>query len=96
MLEFVEGNTAVNAILIVAIIYLVYKLFFSGSAKSEAQEEKEEELPPMEPRDFNLTELTEYDGIKQKRVLMAVNSKVFDVSVRKSVYGPGNCVRVNS
>ncbi|RDD41710.1 Membrane-associated progesterone receptor component 2 [Trichoplax sp. H2] len=94
MLEFLEGNTSVNAVLIVAILFLVYKLFFSASGKSEMPEEKEEELPPMEPRDFTLPELSQYDGIKDKRVLMAINSKVFDVSRRRSVYGPGGPYQV--
>lgn len=47
------------------------------------------ELPPMKKRDFTVTELREYDGVKNERILLAVNGKVFDVTNRgKDFYGP--------
>lgn len=50
---------------------------------------REKPLEPMKKRDFTPEELLEYDGVKNKRVLLAVNSKVFDVTRGKDFYGPG-------
>lgn len=49
----------------------------------------EEPLPKLKKRDFNLADLQEYDGLKNPRILMAVNGKVFDVTRGKKFYGPG-------
>ena len=50
-------------------------------------------LEPMKKRDFTPEELQEYDGVKQKRVLLAVNFKVFDVTRGKDFYGPGKFIK---
>lgn len=43
----------------------------------------------MKRRDFTVAELREYDGVKNERILLSVNGKVFDVTNRgKSFYGP--------
>jgi len=47
----------------------------------------------MKKRDFTPEELLEYDGVKQKRVLLAVNFKVFDVTRGKDFYGPGKFIK---
>lgn len=43
----------------------------------------------MKKCDFIFEELLEYDGVKNKWVLLVVNSKVFDVIRGKDFYGLG-------
>ncbi|XP_061700419.1 membrane-associated progesterone receptor component 2 [Syngnathoides biaculeatus] len=44
-------------------------------------------LPKMRRRDLTLEQLREYDGLRNPRILMAVNMKVFDVTSGKRFYG---------
>lgn len=53
-------------------------------------------LPPLEPREWTLKELREFDGIKDKRILIAIDWRVFDVSSGRHLYGPGNLLNANS
>ncbi|NWH72310.1 PGRC2 protein, partial [Piaya cayana] len=45
-------------------------------------------LPRMKRRDFTLEQLREFDGVRDPRILLAVNGKVFDVSKGSKFYGP--------
>ncbi len=48
--------------------------------------------PPLKKRDFTLQQLKEFDGSDNgKRLLVAVNGKVFDVTKGRRFYGPGQC-----
>ena len=83
----VEG--IINAILLGACLLLGYlllkKIFFT-------KEEKVVEIknPEIEPRDFTLKELLEFDGSDpNKPILVALNGNVYDVTVSKAMYGPG-------
>ncbi|XP_019865940.2 membrane-associated progesterone receptor component 2 isoform X1 [Aethina tumida] len=42
----------------------------------------------MRRRDFVLTELNEYNGVRRKRILVAVAGDVFDVTDDSELYGP--------
>ncbi|XP_061551488.1 membrane-associated progesterone receptor component 2 [Phycodurus eques] len=44
-------------------------------------------LPKMRRRDLTLEQLREYDGLRNPRILVAVNMKVFDVTSGKKFYG---------
>ncbi|KAJ3112758.1 hypothetical protein HDU96_004212 [Phlyctochytrium bullatum] len=52
------------------------------------------ELPPakhpqvIELRDYTPKELQEYDGVKSKKIYLAVNGRVYDVTAGKNFYGP--------
>ena len=83
----VEG--IINVILLGACLLLGYlllkKIFFT-------KEEKVVEIknPEIEPRDFTLKELLEFDGSDpNKPILVALNGNVYDVTVSKAMYGPG-------
>ncbi|NXA27037.1 PGRC1 protein, partial [Ibidorhyncha struthersii] len=45
-------------------------------------------LPKMKRRDFTLAQLRPYDGVRDPRILMAINGKVFDVTRARKFYGP--------
>jgi hypothetical protein len=46
--------------------------------------------PPLKKRDFTIAQLREFDGSDSgKRLLIACNGKVFDVTRGRRFYGPG-------
>ena len=56
----------------------------AAGASSGAQEEEEQ------PRGYTLAQLREFDGSDGKRILIAVQGKVYDVTARgRDFYGPG-------
>ncbi|KAK3599988.1 hypothetical protein CHS0354_012642 [Potamilus streckersoni] len=69
--------------------FLLYKII-SGRKSPEPLPPKEPELPKMKRQDMTLEQLREYDGKgKDGRILIAVNGKIFDVTLGKRFYGPG-------
>ncbi|KAL4660046.1 membrane-associated progesterone receptor component 1 [Arapaima gigas] len=79
-------TSPLNLSLLCLCLFLLYKIL-RGDRPAES-EEAEEPLPRMKKRDFTLTELREFDGLNNPRILMAVNGKVFDVTRGKKFYGP--------
>ncbi|XP_066437857.1 membrane-associated progesterone receptor component 1 [Eleutherodactylus coqui] len=79
-------TSPLNICLLCLCLYLLYKIL-RGDRPPES-EEPEERLPKMKRRDFTLTQLKEYDGTQNPRILMAINGKVFDVTQGKKFYGP--------
>jgi len=73
---------------LIIVAFLIRKIVQSKFRKPPPPP-REKPLEPMKKRDFTPQELLEYDGVKQKRVLLAVNFKVFDVTRGKDFYGPG-------
>jgi len=82
------GNP-INVILLIAIVYLIYKILKPESDNEDVQSEAP--LPPLKKQDMTPAQLREYDGVKREdgRVLMAVLGKIFDVTKSKNFYGPG-------
>lgn len=80
-------TSPLNLSLLFLCIFLLYKIF-RGDKPAEMGE-VEAPLPKLKKRDFTLSELQEYDGATNPRILMAVNGKVFDVTRGKKFYGPG-------
>lgn len=79
-----------NVVLISICVYLLYKIKKSNDEQDAPSEPVPTGLPPMKKRDFTVAQLSEYDGVKNERILIAVNGKVFDVTNRgKNFYGPG-------
>lgn len=82
-------SSPLNLALLGICAFLLYKIV-SGKRKAAAPPPQEPDLPRMKKRDFTLEQLREYDGKGQDgRVLVAVNTKVFDVTRGKRFYGPG-------
>ena len=68
----------------------VLRGWMRSSQNDEQEEQKRKRLPKMKKRDFYVKELIPYNGQEDERILIAVNSKVFDVSNRgRDFYGPG-------
>lgn len=74
-------------VVIVAIVYVVYRRWVRRIGADAAQGSEAASLPKMRRRDFSLEQLGEYDGLQNPRILMAVNNKVFDVTTGKRFYG---------
>ncbi|XP_049885383.1 membrane-associated progesterone receptor component 1-like [Pectinophora gossypiella] len=84
-----ELTSPVNLILVLFIVYLIYKIIRSKF-------ETEVEVPPPPPplpkirKDLTVAELSKYDGTQPDgRVFLAVNGIIFDVTRGKRFYGPG-------
>jgi len=60
----------------------------AGDPNAVKEEKKEK---PVSTEDMKLTmqELSEYDGIKQKRLIMSISRVLLDVSSAGNMYGPG-------
>ncbi|XP_075254989.1 membrane-associated progesterone receptor component 1-like [Convolutriloba macropyga] len=68
----------------------VLRGWMRSSQNDEQEDQKRKRLPKMKKRDFYVKELIPYNGQEDERILIAVNSKVFDVSNRgRDFYGPG-------
>lgn len=82
-------RSPLNIALIGIISLLIYKIFKSRQAPETSSIPAEPELPKLR-RDFTVQELKAYDGLQaDKRVLVAVNNTVYDVTRGKRFYGPG-------
>ena len=46
-------------------------------------------ISSLKPGEWTLEELLQYDGIKKKEILLAIDWRVFDVSSSAKLYGPG-------
>ncbi|KAJ8266907.1 hypothetical protein GJAV_G00136030 [Gymnothorax javanicus] len=79
-------TSPLNLSLLCLCLFLLYKIIRGD--KPVEMGEVEEPLPKLKKRDFTLSELQEYDGTNNPRILMAVNGKVFDVTRGKKFYGP--------
>nr|AXY94857.1 membrane-associated progesterone receptor component 1-like protein [Galleria mellonella] len=84
-----ELTSPINLVLVAFIVYLIYKII-------QSKFESDIEVPPPPPalpkirKDFTVAELKEYDGTRPDgRVLLAVNTVIFDVTKGKRFYGPG-------
>ncbi|XP_046747917.1 membrane-associated progesterone receptor component 1 [Diprion similis] len=81
-------TSPINLVLVGIIALLVYKIF-KHKTKVEAPIHVEPELPKLK-RDFTVEQLKQYDGNgPDKRILMAVNGSVYDVTRGRRFYGPG-------
>lgn len=89
LLDELTGNP-INIVLLLAIIFLIYKIFKKDSDSSSNSVPVDPPLPPMKKRDFTLEQLKDFDGKQPDgRVLMGVLGKVYDVTKGKKFYGPG-------
>merc|ERR1711972_647858 len=44
---------------------------------------------PLEKQNMNLTQLRKYDGKTKPNIVVAVDKKLFEVTKRSDIYGPG-------
>jgi len=80
----------INLALVAAIVYLLYKIVKGRSESSSGPPVTSTQLPKLKKRDMTLQELRKYDGSQPDgRILVAVNSKIFDVTRGSRFYGPG-------
>ncbi|KAK2581952.1 hypothetical protein KPH14_002395 [Odynerus spinipes] len=82
------AKSPVNLVLVGIIALLVYKIVKS-KIKSEEPVQEVKRLPKLH-RDFTIEELKKYDGTgPDKRILVALNGSVYDVTTGAAFYGPG-------
>ena len=83
-------SSPMNMLLLLAIVYLMYKIFKGRRDAARERETPPTPLPKLKKRDMSLQELRQFDGSDPSgRILVAVNGKVFDVTRGKRFYGPG-------
>ncbi|CAG0905616.1 unnamed protein product [Cyprideis torosa] len=77
-----------NLLLVGLCIYMTWKLFRSD--RTTLPDPPPPPLPKLKKQDMTLEQLKVYDGEgPEGRILMAVNSKIFDVTKARKFYGPG-------
>ncbi|KAI7804867.1 membrane-associated progesterone receptor component 2 [Triplophysa rosa] len=74
-------------LLVLAACYVIYARWWRRAGADSGRSSEASQLPKMRRRDFTLQQLGEYDGVQNPRILMAVNTKVFDVTSGKKFYG---------
>ncbi|KAA0711187.1 Membrane-associated progesterone receptor component 2 [Triplophysa tibetana] len=74
-------------LLVLAACYVIYARWWRRAGAESGRSSEASQLPKMRRRDFTLQQLGEYDGVQNPRILMAVNTKVFDVTSGKKFYG---------
>ncbi|KAK0138516.1 Membrane-associated progesterone receptor component 1 [Merluccius polli] len=79
-------TSPLNLCLLGLCLFLLYKIF-RGDPPPDLGE-MDPPLARLQRRDFTLSDLQPYDGLRDPRILMAVNGKVFDVTRGKKFYGP--------
>ena len=62
---------------------------FPVNPSSSCSSSNNQQLPPLVPQEWTLHELKQYDGVQSKRILIAVDWRVFDVTTAQRHYGPG-------
>lgn len=87
LLEIV--GSPLNLSLLGLCLFLLYQILRGERPAAPAGEADPPPLPKMKRRDFTLAELRPYDGVRDPRILMAINGKVFDVTRARKFYGPG-------
>ncbi|XP_062440410.1 membrane-associated progesterone receptor component 1 [Rhea pennata] len=86
LLEIV--GSPLNLSLLGLCLFLLYQILRGERRAAPAADADPPPPPKMRRRDFTLAELRPYDGVRDPRILMAVNGKVFDVTRARKFYGP--------
>ncbi|NXN07477.1 PGRC1 protein, partial [Indicator maculatus] len=81
-------GSPLNLSLLGLCLFLLYQILRGERPAASKGETGPPPLPKMKRRDFTMAELRPYDGVRDPRILMAVNGKVFDVTRAKKFYGP--------
>ncbi|XP_065585756.1 membrane-associated progesterone receptor component 1 [Cyrtonyx montezumae] len=86
LLEIV--GSPLNLSLLGLCLFLLYQILRGERPAARPGDAGPPPLPKMKRRDFTLEQLRPYDGVRDPRILMAVNGKVFDVTRASKFYGP--------
>jgi len=82
-------TSPLNLFLLGLCFVLIYKIFKGPNGSSEESAPAPPSIPKLRPQDMTLQQLKKYDGTDEvKRICVAVNGKIFDVTRSKN-YGPG-------
>ncbi|NWH78906.1 PGRC1 protein, partial [Piaya cayana] len=86
LLEIV--SSPLNLSLLGLCLFLLYRIVRGERGAVPGGDAEPPPPPRMKRRDFTLSELRRFDGVRDPRILMAVNGKVFDVTRGSKFYGP--------
>ncbi|KAF7636887.1 Cytochrome b5 heme-binding domain-containing protein [Meloidogyne graminicola] len=78
--------TAIDIVLLVLFIYVVYKLFFKKYEVIEPP--TQEKVEPLEKRDMTIEQLKRYNGVDDEHICFALLGNIYDVTKGKDFYGP--------
>uniref|UniRef100_UPI00398E4927 membrane-associated progesterone receptor component 1-like n=1 Tax=Pristiophorus japonicus TaxID=55135 RepID=UPI00398E4927 len=88
-------TSPLNVSLLFLCLFLLYKIVRGDRPPDSDPADREPQLPRLR-RDFTPAEMREFDGDQKPRILIAVNSKVFDVTKGRKFYGHGTSFRAPS
>lgn len=86
----------INIFLLLFCVFLLFKILRKSVSDSSVESTSgKTPPPPMKKTDLTLEQLRQFDGVNVgedgvKRILVAVNHNIFDVSKGRHLYGPGN------
>ncbi|KZT52866.1 cytochrome b5 [Calocera cornea HHB12733] len=96
--ELVESiKLPVNGALLFAIAFLLYRIVWPAIPQPKEVPKSYKDgyswMPDKHPqvalfRQYTPMELKKYNGVEDKRILLAINGKVFDVTAGAGFYGP--------
>lgn len=78
--------TAIDFVLLVLFVYVVYKLFFKKREIVELPMQKQVE--PLKKQDLTVEQLKQYNGVDDEHICLAICGKIYDVTRGKDFYGP--------
>jgi len=74
-----------NWLLLLLLVYLLYITFLKPKPPPRVYVRP----TPLPKKEYTPKELQEFDGKEGKRILMGVGGNVYDVSMGRNFYGPG-------
>lgn len=100
--QLFQPRTIVFVVINSVIAYILLGKYYAGSGRPKewspgngksshkvVKPSQGSALPPLEYRDYILSDLRKFDGIQDPRILIALDMRVFDVTSAKHLYGPG-------
>lgn len=78
------------SILVIKLFYAEIKMQRNPPSKVEAEEIEKlgNNEESVKKRYYNLKQLSEYDGVKNSKVLLSIKRKIYDVTASATNYGP--------
>ena len=80
--------TTTNACLLSVFGFVCYQIYANFLQPDKSKKETVS-IPPVEKQDMNLKQLAQYDGKQKPNICVACNFKIYDVTKRADIYGPG-------
>ena len=91
-LGLVQQETLIPIFLALASAYVVYRFLMGNEASSAEEQQLAKESEPT--RGYSRPDLTQYNGVDNERILIALKGTVYNVTQGKAFYGPGGSYHI--